>query len=157
MGRLKSSSSSLNRSFLSRTLTRRDDTAEASQDAKGPLGLNTLYIPADITVADLVFVHGLGGGSRSTWTKNGEPSLFWPGEWLPNDPGFRDVRIHSFGYNSNWEKESSLNIHDFSKSLLESIHNCPAIPRNAEVRTLLFLAISWSKAALRKNVYEQPA
>ncbi|KAL9581454.1 MAG: hypothetical protein Q9212_003889 [Teloschistes hypoglaucus] len=137
--RLKSSASrsSLNRSFLSRTLTRRGDHAEASQDAKGTLGLNTLYIPTDITVVDLVFVHGLGGGSRSTWSKNGEPSLYWPEEWLPNDPGFRDVRIHSFGYNSDWEKESSLNIHDFSKSLLESIHDCPVIPRTSKSPIIL--------------------
>ncbi|KAL8790816.1 MAG: hypothetical protein Q9213_000440 [Squamulea squamosa] len=135
--RHKSSSSNLNRSFLSRTLTRRDENAEASQHAKGPLGLNTLYVPIDATTADLVFVHGLGGGSRSTWTKNGESSLFWPEVWLPNDPGFRDVRIHSFGYNSNWEKESSLNIHDFSKSLLASIHDCPSIPRNSDTPLVL--------------------
>ncbi|KAL8908321.1 MAG: hypothetical protein Q9171_005507, partial [Xanthocarpia ochracea] len=145
------SSSSLNRSFRSRMLTRRDDNPEASHDAKGPLGLNTLYIPIDTTVADLVFVHGLAGGSRSTWTKNGEPSLYWPQEWLPNDPGFRDVRIHSFGYNANWDKESSLNIHDFSKSLLESIHDCPTIPRVSKARTMHFLAITWSKPALRNN------
>ncbi|KAL8915769.1 MAG: hypothetical protein Q9172_006680 [Xanthocarpia lactea] len=151
LGRLKASSSSLNRSFRSRILTRRDDNPEASNDAKGPLGLNTLYVPIDTTVADLVFVHGLAGGSRSTWTKNGEPSLYWPQEWLPNDPGFRDVRIHSFGYNANWEKESSLNIHDFSNTLLESIHDCPAIPRVSKARTMHFLAITWSKPALRNN------
>ncbi|KAL9003079.1 MAG: hypothetical protein Q9188_004032 [Gyalolechia gomerana] len=135
--RHKSTSSGLNRSFLSRTLTRRDGSSEASQDVKGPWGLNTLHVPEGITVADLIFVHGLGGGSRSTWTKHGEPSLYWPEEWLPNDIGFRDVRIHSFGYNSNWEKESSLNIHDFSKSLLGSIQDCPAIPRASQVRASL--------------------
>lgn len=137
--RHKSSISRLNSSLLSRTHNRRDENTEASQ--KGPLGLDTLYIPNDTTIADLVFVHGLGGGSRSTWTKNGEPSLYWPQQWLPNDPGFRDVRIHSFGYNSNWEKESSLNIHDFSKSLLASIHDCPSIPRASNVRTVLFFVV----------------
>ncbi|KAL8813851.1 MAG: hypothetical protein Q9223_006887 [Gallowayella weberi] len=149
LGRLKSSSSSLNRSFLSRTLTRHDENAEGSHNAKGPLGLNTLYVPADTTIADLVFVHGLGGGSRSTWTKNGEPSLYWPEAWLPNDPGFRDVRIHSFGYNSNWEKESSLNIHDFSKSLLASIHDCPAIPRGAD-SPLVFVGHSMGGLVIKR-------
>ncbi|KAI4206395.1 MAG: hypothetical protein LQ346_001104 [Caloplaca aetnensis] len=135
--RHKSSSSGASRSFLSRTLTRRDGNAEATPDVKGPLGLNTLYIPTGTTIADLVFVHGLGGGSRSTWTKDGEPSLYWPKEWLPDDPGFQDVRIHSFGYNSNWEKESSLNVHDFSKSLLSAIHDCPTIPRTADTPLIL--------------------
>ncbi|KAL9005625.1 MAG: hypothetical protein Q9180_009788, partial [Flavoplaca navasiana] len=132
MERHISSSSSLSRSFFSRTLTKRDEIAEASLNVKGPLGLNTLYVPTDSTAADLVFVHGLGGGSRSTWTKNGEPALYWPEEWLPNDPGFRDVSIHSFGYDSNWDKESSLNIHDFSKSLLASIHDCPSMSRTSD-------------------------
>lgn len=140
--RHKSSSSNSSRSFLSRTLTRHDGNTETTQDVKGPLGLNTLYIPTSTTVVDLVFVHGLGGGSRSTWTKNGEPSLYWPKEWLPEDPGFQDVRIHSFGYNSNWEKESSLNVHDFSKSLLAAIHDCPTIPRTTDVRILIILHVS---------------
>ncbi|KAL8940002.1 MAG: hypothetical protein Q9211_002481 [Gyalolechia sp. 1 TL-2023] len=135
--RHKSTSSGLNRSFLSRTLTRGDGSSEVAQDVKGPWGLNTLYVPEDVTVADLIFVHGLGGGSRSTWTKHGEPSLYWPEKWLPNDIGFRDVRIHSFGYNSNWEKESSLNIHDFSKSLLGSIQDCPTIPRASQTPLVL--------------------
>ena len=137
MERHISHASGSSRSFFSRTSARRDEIAETSQTVKGPLGLNTLYVPADITAADLVFVHGLGGGSRSTWTKNGEPSLYWPKEWLPNDPGFRDVRIHSFGYDSNWEKESSLNIHDFSKSLLASIHDCPSMSQTSDVRTII--------------------
>jgi hypothetical protein len=50
--------------------------------------------------------------------------------------GFHDVRIHSFGYNSNWNKESTLNIHDFAKSLLGSIQDCPIIPRESNVRTI---------------------
>ena len=141
--RHKSTSSGLNRSLFSRTLSKRDENAEASQNTKGPLGLSTLYVPTDSTVADLVFVHGLGGGSRSTWTKHGEPSLYWPEQWLPNDPGFHDVGIHSFGYDSNWEKESSLNIHDFSKSLLASIHDCPSIPRNSRVRIMFFFFVNF--------------
>ncbi|KAI4235285.1 MAG: hypothetical protein LQ349_003262 [Xanthoria aureola] len=129
--------STSSRSLFSRMLSKRDENAEASPNAKGPLGLSTLYVPTDNTVADLVFVHGLGGGSRSTWTKYGEPSLYWPEQWLPNDPGFHDVGIHSFGYDSNWQKESSLNIHDFSKSLLASIHDCPSIPRTSQAPLVL--------------------
>ena len=124
------------RSFLSRTLARRDADSEPSDDLKGPFGLNALYEPPDSAIADLIFVHGLGGGSRSTWTKSGDPSLYWPREWLPKDPGFQDVRILSFGYNSNWDKESTLNLHDFAKSLLGSIQDCPLMPQGSNVRVL---------------------
>ena len=137
MDRHMSAASSSGRSFLTRTLARREvEGNDASLDAtKGPLGLNTLYNPPSSAVADLVFVHGLGGGSKSTWTKTEDLSLYWPQEWLPKDAGFQDVRIHSFGYNSNWEKESTLNIHDFAKSLLGSIQDCPTIPRESNVRS----------------------
>ncbi len=53
---------------------------------------------------------------------------------LPQDPGFQDVRIYSFGYNSDWANESTLSVHDFSKSLLGSLHHCPAMARNSNVR-----------------------
>ena len=128
MGIMKRQSSTSSRSLLSRTLARREDGDDASVELKGSYGLITLYEPPDSAIVDLIFVHGLGGGSRSTWTKSGDPSLYWPQEWLPNDFGFRDVRIHSFGYNSNWTKESTLNLHDFAKSLLGSIQDCPLIP-----------------------------
>ncbi|KAJ5682334.1 hypothetical protein N7462_005499 [Penicillium macrosclerotiorum] len=95
-------------------------------DPTGPLGLNNLYSPPDVLV-DFIFVHGFGGGSRKTWSKTASRSHFWPSEWLPKDPAFQHVRIHSFGYNSNWikSKKSLLNIHDFGKSLLNEIHTSP--------------------------------
>ena len=130
-----STATSPGRSFISRTLARYDTGNEPSGDMKGPFGLNTLFNPRGSAVADLVFVHGLGGGSRSTWTKSGDPALYWPKEWLPQDSDFQDVRIHSFGYNSNWGHESTLSVHDFSKSLLGSLQSCPVIPRNTRVRT----------------------
>lgn len=147
--------SSPNRSFLTRTFARRDDSGNFdSEYSKGPFGLNTLSEPPEPVVADLVFVHGLGGGSRSTWTKSLDPSLFWPEKWLPQDEGFKDVRIHTFGYNSNWGKESILNIHDFAKALLGSIHDCPAIPQGSKVSAvcpllpLTLLAIARRSPAL---------
>jgi hypothetical protein len=128
-------SSTTSSRFLLTTLRKRrgSDVCAADNDNKGPLGLTTLYNPPNPAIADLVFVHGLAGGSRSTWSKKSDPNLYWPQEWLPTDAGFQDVRIHSFGYNSNWEKESTLNIHDFAKSLLGDIHDCPVITRDSEV------------------------
>lgn len=138
MERSKTFANSSGRNFLSRTLTRRDAGDQSSEDGKGPFGLNTLFDPENPAIADLVFVHGLGGGSKSTWTKSNNPSLYWPKEWLPQDPAFQDVRIHSFGYNSNWTDESILNVHDFAKALLGSIQDCPLIPRNTNVRVKRF-------------------
>jgi len=120
--------------FLSRNLTRLGIISDEAEDFKNPFGLNNLYDPPDPAVADLIFVHGLRGGSRSTWTKSGDPSLYWPKEWLPKDAGFQDVRIHSFGYDSHWEKESTLNIYDFAQSLLGCIHDCPSMLRHSNVR-----------------------
>lgn len=68
-----------------------------------------------------MFVHGLGGGSRKTWSKNHDPRLFWPKHWLPLDSDVRKARILSFGYNADFRPGSSRNtsnISDFAKVLL---------------------------------------
>ena len=94
-------------------------------------GLNLLSSPPESVpvVADIVFVHGLGGGSFSTWSVNKDPSSFWPKEWLPQDPDFEGIRTFSFGYNADWAKwaKSPLDVHDFGRSLLEELHNSPEI------------------------------
>ncbi|KAM0804114.1 hypothetical protein BDR22DRAFT_800435 [Usnea florida] len=138
------------RSMFTRPFTKRNDVdAPDAQYPKGPLGLTTLYEPSGPAIADLVFVHGLGGGSRSTWTHSSDTSLFWPQEWLPTDAGFRHVRIHSFGYNSNWKKESVLNIHDFSKALLGSLSDCPTIPRDSTT-PIVFIGHSMGGLVIKK-------
>lgn len=123
----------LSRTFTSRT--RRSPSREPAEDVKGPLGLTTLYDPPEHAITDLVFVHGLGGGSRSTWAK--DVDSFWPQDWLPEDDAFQQVRIHTFGYNSSWDKSSTLNIHDFAKSLLGSLYDCPQIPRGSTAPIVL--------------------
>ena len=131
--RLRTETSS-SRSLFGKSFTRSGtDTSNATVDIKGPFGLNTIFCPTENAIVDLVFVHGLGGGSRSTWTKSANPELYWPQTWLPKDDSFRSTRIHSFGYDSNWDKESTLNIHDFAKALLGSIHDCPSIPVGSTV------------------------
>ncbi|KAI8628819.1 hypothetical protein F5Y19DRAFT_98111 [Xylariaceae sp. FL1651] len=113
-------------------------TGETS-DEKGPLGLNTLYEPPEPKIiADIIFIHGLGGGSRKTWSKTSNILHFWPKSWLPEDPDFQHVRIHSFGYKADWgeRRESILNIHDFAQSLLGELKNTPSI-RRADTRLIL--------------------
>ena len=147
-GSYASSSGGRTGSLLSRTFTsrtRRSPSREPAEDVKGPLGLTTLYDPAEPAITDLVFVHGLGGGSRSTWAKDADS--FWPQDWLPEDDAFQQVRIHTFGYNSSWDKSSTLNIHDFAKSLLGSLYDCPQIPRGSTV---------WPKVIFRTDVTSAP-
>ena len=95
-------------------------------DPRGPLGLKLLHSPSEPLI-DFIFVHGLGGGSRKTWSKTSALSHYWPQEWLPKDPAFKNVRMHSFGYDSDWikGKDNCLNIHHFAKSLLGEISTSP--------------------------------
>ena len=133
--RRKTTTSALARAFSGLTVTRQRN--ETTEELRGPLGLGEpLALPDAEPVADLVFIHGLGGGSRKTWSHGPDPTLFWPKQWLPRDPEFRDVRIHSFGYDSSYAKRSSsdLNIYDFAQSLLAALQYSPLIRRSANVR-----------------------
>jgi hypothetical protein len=100
-------------------------------DIKGPLGLNILHDPPEPGI-DFIFVHGLGGGSRKTWSLSADPQHFWPKTWLSQDLEFDSVRIHSFGYTADWSewKKSTLNILDFARSLLGDISCNPGIRRS---------------------------
>lgn len=81
---------------------------------------------------DFVFVHGLGGGSRKTWSKSNNLYHYWPKEWLPRDPDFKHVRIHAFGYKADWgeKQDSVLDVRDFARSLLGDIKDNPDIRRS---------------------------
>jgi WD40 repeat protein len=71
---------------------------------------------------DIIFVHGLGGHSQNTWSKDHDPSFFWPKLWLPVEPGMENTRILTFGYNANFRGngagKSISSILDFAKELL---------------------------------------
>ena len=89
-------------------------TGGTSEDT---LGLSLLY-SAEESDVDLIFVHGLGGSSRRTWSWNRDTDYFWP-LWLPHDPGLSNTRIFTFGYSANLRGPSStLNVIDFAKDLL---------------------------------------
>ncbi|KAI0457259.1 hypothetical protein F5B21DRAFT_464875 [Xylaria acuta] len=86
-----------------------------------PLGLKVVHRPSTRPRVDIIFVHGLGGASRRTWSKHGDPSLFWPGMFLPLEPDIKEARILTFGYNSNFRPgsgKSTMSILDFAKELL---------------------------------------
>lgn len=86
----------------------------------GPLGLAIVYAPSHAYKVDIVFVHGFGGTSRWTWTKNKDPNLFWPMTFLPLEPDICEARIMTFGYSTAFQKASSVTtlVLDFAKDLL---------------------------------------
>jgi pimeloyl-ACP methyl ester carboxylesterase len=124
--RSKSSTSSLERALKRLSISTQQTDIDAPVDVVGSLGLTLLFQPSDPLI-DFIFVHGLGGGSRKTWALSKEPLHYWPQEWLPRDPPFKNVRIHTFGYASKWAeiKSSALNVHDFAKSLVAAIQDSP--------------------------------
>ena len=100
--------------------------------------MTLLFEPEEVLV-DFIFVHGLRGGSRKTWSFSADPAHFWPKVWLPADPDFKNVRIHTFGYHSGWgeSKGSDFNVHDFGQNLIEELHNSPIVGRSHEVPIVL--------------------
>ncbi|KAK0702879.1 hypothetical protein B0T21DRAFT_416756 [Apiosordaria backusii] len=111
-------------SFIGRQLTSlsaADASASSDVSAQDPLGLKVVYRPPGERVADIVFVHGLGGSSRMTWSKNRDIELFWPAKFLPLEPNLKQTRIMTFGYNSNFRPgagKNQMSILDFAKDLL---------------------------------------
>ena len=81
-----------------------------------------VYWPPEERIADIVFVHGLGGSSRMTWSKNRDLDYFWPLQFLTQEPGLINrTRILTFGYNSNFRPgagKNQMSILDFAKELL---------------------------------------
>lgn len=89
--------------------------------SKDPLGLKVVYRPAGQRRADIIFVHGLGGSSRMTWSYERNLEYFWPLKFLPFESDINEARILTFGYNANFRPGSGKNkmsILDFAKDLL---------------------------------------
>jgi hypothetical protein len=75
--------------------------------------------------------------------------MFWPKEWLPNEVGFRHVRLHSYGYSSDGSrKQSFLTVHDFAQALLADIYNSPDLRRNGDVGSPSPVSFSLTGASL---------
>src|SRR5438552_2831535 len=61
----------------------------------------TQTFPSNTKIVELIFVHGLGGSAKDTWT-HAHSHGFWP-DWLHEDSRFNNVRISTFGYNANFK------------------------------------------------------
>jgi hypothetical protein len=76
----------------------------------------------DAKSVEIIFVHGLGGSSKGTWT-HPRTKGFWP-TWLHDEQGFEHVRISTFGYDANFgilAAGNQLGIPDFATQLLDDI------------------------------------
>lgn len=87
-----------------------------------PLGLSLVYNPESREpLADFIFIHGLRGDPVLSWCQGRSEEKFWPQKWLHLHPAFENVRIWTFGYNSDWISVGSGNvsgISDFGRLLL---------------------------------------
>ena len=77
-------------------------TAHLIPNDSDPYGLKVVHRPTGEPVADIVFVHGLGGHSCRNWSYNDDPNLFWPSAFLSKKPDIQEARIWSFGHNANF-------------------------------------------------------
>ncbi|KAK4113334.1 hypothetical protein N656DRAFT_778094 [Canariomyces notabilis] len=104
------------------SLLQSESSTRASESSgRDPLGLKVVHRPEGERRVDIVFVHGLGGSSRLTWSHNRDPDYFWPLKFLPSEPDINEARILTFGYNANFRPGSGRNkmsILDFAKDLL---------------------------------------
>ena len=88
----------------------------------GRLGLTVIHEPTSRNL-DVIFVHGLGGGSRKTWCYKKSSDIFWP-EWLPQIPMLSRARVSTFGYNAEVIAHTGYNqanVESFAKQLLHSL------------------------------------
>lgn len=68
----------------------------------------------------ICFIHGLGGGRASTWTKD---DVFWPRVLLAND--IPNARILTWGYDADfahfWSAISNNKVDDHASNLLQDL------------------------------------
>ena len=132
-------SATTSRWFASRWAQRRHNIGGLGDDDHGPVGLRIIHSSPEPLI-DLIFVHGLRGGSIKTWRKGSDNHRFWLRYWLPLEPGLENANIHTFGYDADWasSKRSILDVHDFGRGLLEDMRNSPYLRDDKEVRMASF-------------------
>jgi pimeloyl-ACP methyl ester carboxylesterase len=87
-------------------------------------------------VCDVIFVHGLGGGSHSTWAGPDAARDFWP-SWIGED--FRSAGVWALGYRADvsaWTSES-MPLADRGTAILETLAN-----EGIGERTVIFITHS---------------
>ncbi|KAK8189294.1 uncharacterized protein BKA78DRAFT_319145 [Phyllosticta capitalensis] len=122
------------------------------------LGLHQVYpdssVDTDDATIDIVAVHGLGGDSFSTFTKN---DCLWIRDLLPSVSGFENTRIMTFGYKASvflhpFAEQTRGRTFTFAEDLLNELVDNRSSPKERE-RPIVFLGHSLGgiviKSALR--------
>ncbi|KAK9784452.1 putative GPI inositol-deacylase [Seiridium cardinale] len=108
------------------TQYQRPETAALPEndDSRGRRGLSLLHA-TDKPFVPLIFIHGLGGGSIKTWSKDGNPLAYWPKVWLPQGAGMQHTNIYAYAYESGsllrGSTDPALNIATLGESLLNGL------------------------------------
>ena len=86
-----------------------------SKSLINPYGLTEVYSPLSQTSVDIVFVHGIFGHPKDTWTCD-DTDVFWPAELLPPILENEGTRILTYGYEAGVDAfagdESRHNVHE---------------------------------------------
>ena len=91
--------------------------SQAASQPCDPLGLHLVWENLR-PCGDIIFVHGLGGTARKTWSWKNNLDHFCP-VWLAEEDELLSYRILTYGYNTNFKGAgTNLNIIDFAKDLL---------------------------------------
>ncbi|KAJ8115774.1 hypothetical protein OPT61_g2667 [Boeremia exigua] len=125
-----------------RQKNRSDDPSDNELYVKGNYGLELCH-QDDQAVADVVFVHGLTGDRRSTWTDK-HSNVFWPKDLLARDD-LPSMRVLSYGYDADvahfWAMGSQNRIGEHAGNLVNALAHL----RNGsdtEGRPIVFIAHS---------------
>lgn len=83
-------------------------------------GLTEVFAPSTEASVDVVFVHGIFGHPKDTWTCD-DTDVFWPAELLPSILDDEGTRIMTYGYEAGAsafvDSEPKHRIHDVIGSL----------------------------------------
>ncbi|KAI0508458.1 hypothetical protein F5B22DRAFT_649951 [Xylaria bambusicola] len=144
----------LRRRFPSVRPQKRQETDQGG--LKGPFGLQLLHASPQPLI-DIVFVHGLRGGSFKTWRKGDDSQLFWPQYWLPMETDLRNASIHSFGYDSDRGSLNPgvLNAHDFGRTLYGELGSSPYLGRNSN-SPIIMVGHSMGELVIKKVCFFRP-
>lgn len=107
-------------------------------------GLTQVYAPTGGGKVDIVFVHGLNGNPKKTWTAD-KSKVFWPLQLLPPILTEQRARILVYGYDANvtsfTDGASKDKIHNHAENLVAALSANRRI-RNAKERPIIFVAHS---------------
>jgi hypothetical protein len=86
----------------------------------------------------VVFVHGLHGHRKKTWTKD---NVCWPGDLLSKEISFSHIRVLTFGYDANViNTNGSVSLNSLFDHSLDLLQDLSRVRRHDAVSTIFFFS-----------------